>query len=546
VLIRKIELQNFMSYENSVIELPKNGVVVITGANGSGKSSIAEATATSVWGKTLRGSSPWVADKKGFSKVSAEIAGKIIEFTRQTTPKGKVSAKFDPSPANYATATKTQNAIDSLVGDFDTWRKCAVFSSQDAAHFTLSTDAERKRLLESLLGLDKFDIALKTCRDEQKIITAKIRTLENDILKNKTEQSVKETIIEEDTLRLRKARSKADIEGAYSDAEIKNLEACIGEQQTSLKEMYQELRKGRDELSCSRAEREQHTNAVLRLDSDTCPTCRQSLKTSSVEKMKRDAHADIERVSIEINMLSADQDLLDQEVDVLEKEARKNEAELAKQKAIISVGERSLIAHLEASIKKAKLDMLPLNSKCKSLGRQLEDTEYDLALSENTQTVLGTKGVRAHILTSALGALEITSNKWLRKIASKNARISIRPYVENKSGGIRESISLDITGIGSGEGYKSLSGGQRRRVDVALLLGLSELAQAANQHTKGTVFFDEVFDSLDSEGVSAVSSVIEEMATDRSVIIISHSEALVDSLSSCAHYVVENGEINLK
>jgi len=546
VLIRKIELENFMSYDKEVIELPRKGVVVITGSNGSGKSSIAEAPATSVWGKTLRGSSPWVTDKKGVSKVTTEIGGSLVEFTRQATKKGKVSADFSPSPTNYSTVTKTQAAINSLAGDFDTWRKCSVFSSQDAAHFTLATDAERKRLLESLLGLDRFDIALKSCRDETKIITAKIRDIENDLLKIQTEERVKEARLEEVNFKLRKARAKAEVEGVYSEEQLGALEKLTDGQQEKFNQLCADLQTIEAESVGLKMSKEQHTKAVLRLDQDACPTCHQSLNTSGVEKMRADSLSEVERISIRLKEMQAKRTSLNSELTSLERDLRKNNAEINKQRSLINVGERSLIAHLQEVIEDTTNELAELSSRYKKINRSLEDVQYDLALCENTQTVLGTKGVRAHILTSALGALEATSNKWLRKIASKTARIAIKPYVENKSGGIRESISLEISGIGDGQGYKSLSGGQRRRVDVALLLGLSELAQASNQHTKGTVFFDEVFDSLDTDGVSSVSSVIEEMATDRPVIIISHSSSLVDSLSSCTHYVVENGEVRLK
>ena len=52
-----------------------------------------------------------------------------------------------------------------------------MFSAQDAAHFTNATDGERKRLLEQLLGLDKFDVALTKCRLELKEVETNIGSL---------------------------------------------------------------------------------------------------------------------------------------------------------------------------------------------------------------------------------------------------------------------------------------------------------------------------------------------------------------------------------
>ena len=104
---------------------------------------------------------------------------------------------------------------------------------------------------------------------------------------------------------------------------------------------------------------------------------------------------------------------------------------------------------------------------------------------------------------------------------------------------------MDVVGIGDDKGYKALSGGQRRRIDVAILLGLAELARAASHTSRSTVFFDEVFDSLDEEGVSLVSSVIEEMGEERSVVVISHSPDFVAGLSPCMHVSIKKGEVSV-
>ena len=114
---------------------------------------------------------------------------------------------------------------------------------------------------------------------------------------------------------------------------------------------------------------------------------------------------------------------------------------------------------------------------------------------------------------------------------------------KTRPGGKRDAISLEIQGLGDGNGYKSLSGGQRRRVDVSILLGLAELGQTTTHSTPGTVFFDEVFDSLDEEGVSLVGNVLEEMAEERAVVIISHAPEFVEGLSVHAHIRVSEGQV---
>ena len=154
--LQTIELRNLFSHKKSSVTLPEQGVVVVTGPNGAGKSSLAECVAVAGWGKTLRGSPPWAGSP---SKALLRTAGGLrVERIK----KGKASPKLifrdgsaDDSAA-YTTTTKAQAALEALIGPFDVWRRSHVFSSSDAAHFTLATDAERKRLLEAILGLDRF------------------------------------------------------------------------------------------------------------------------------------------------------------------------------------------------------------------------------------------------------------------------------------------------------------------------------------------------------------------------------------------------------
>ncbi len=120
--------------------------------------------------------------------------------------------------------------------------------------------------------------------------------------------------------------------------------------------------------------------------------------------------------------------------------------------------------------------------------------------------------------------------------------ISLRPYSELKKGGTNDSISLEVHGLGRGS-YKSTSGGERRRVDVALLLALGEVAAAARGGVPGTLFFDEVFDCLDDAGIEAIGDVLAELAKARCVVVITHSKPLIQRLRASASLHIAGGAI---
>ena len=540
--IKKLKLTNFMSHKESYIDLPQKGIVLVTGTNGSGKSSIAEGVATAVWGKTLRGSVPWVENKKGKVTLEAEVDSTSYTFERTASKGGKAAGAFSPATSTDSTTTKMQAAINDVVGPFDVWRRCSVFSSQDAAHFTLSTDAERKRLLETLLGLDKFDTALKVCREEHKQISGKVRALEGDLIRNKTAEDLCVSSLEYNKSKhtVEKTRVKHHL---MDDSELLRKRELLQEQQNAHSDLCVQIDQARSKMYAMRAECDSIRKDLLVYANEECPTCHQSLGGKESRKLQQEKTKKLAALEVELSMVVDTVASLKEEDSVLGRVIREGQNEVSKQEAYRTSEECALLTHLKEAIEKSEADLITIKKEARIIKKKLDNLQYDLALNENTQTVLGTKGVRAHILTSALEALELTANKWLKKIMSEKATIKISPYVQNKTGGKRDAISLEIQGLGDGNGYKSLSGGQRRRVDVSILLGLAELGQTTTHSTPGTVFFDEVFDSLDEEGGSLVGNVLEEMAEERAVVVISHAPEFVEGLSVHAHIRVFEGQV---
>jgi DNA repair exonuclease SbcCD ATPase subunit len=95
-------------------------------------------------------------------------------------------------------------------------------------------------------------------------------------------------------------------------------------------------------------------------------------------------------------------------------------------------------------------------------------------------------------------------------------------------------MTLGVEGAGGGNGYKGSSGGERRRIDVALLLALADVAAGASSENPGTLFLDEVLDAIDEEGVGLLASALQEVATRRPIILITHSETLAHAVGQFA------------
>jgi DNA repair exonuclease SbcCD ATPase subunit len=200
-------------------------------------------------------------------------------------------------------------------------------------------------------------------------------------------------------------------------------------------------------------------------------------------------------------------------------------------------------AHHEKTIGETRAKIASLETEAGAVDKLWRPTLLALIELEYTERVLGLRGVRAPLLAGSLSGIEAVANAWLARLGRAGLRVVLHPYSEKKSGGVVDAISLDVAGAGGGYGYKASSGGERRRIDVALMLALAEVAAAAHGHLQGTMFFDEVFDQLDVGGLDSLAEALQELAQDRCVVVITHSEILVDRVPWARHFHVSNGVV---
>ncbi|TXH14804.1 MAG: hypothetical protein E6R03_08460 [Hyphomicrobiaceae bacterium] len=184
--IRTLERVNYMIPGRHTLNLPDKGLVLITGDNGSGKSSWIDATATA-WNTTARSKA-----RKARGNLPNKSAKVLLEtyeglrVTRNWSKDGK--AGLDWSLDDYAssgtTRSKTQKALDEQLGDFLVWRWSCVFSTVNANTFTVATPAQRREILETLLDLDllarAYDVAHQDAKDKSRDIVEAERVMDID------------------------------------------------------------------------------------------------------------------------------------------------------------------------------------------------------------------------------------------------------------------------------------------------------------------------------------------------------------------------------
>ena len=533
-------MRGFMRYsERAEVVFPDRGIVLVTGANGEGKSSLIEGASVALFGKTVRGTSPWQANCAG------EVSLQTEKFSvRRTHSAGGKNQTFfsvaGTADAEYENVSKANEAITAVVGDFDVWRRACVFSSHDAAHFTLATDAERKRLLEAAIGLTVFDDALTACR--------------KDLTEASSRQSIAASKVAQLGERLAGARTRLDdamkvLKSTPQLVDIPTLETRRAKAVKLRAELDHDIRKAMEPIAAASREAvgiETHIGmakqSIRSAQAGTCPTCGakiaakddliQSL-TSKVEDFTAklaDAQARA-RNQGEIPQLEADRNDLDQKLSEIniqllgasETSRRREQAE-------------SVVAATKKAVEEssAGLDNIIAEEKVAAARVLLLDT---------VSSVLGTRGVRAQVLSRSLASMEAVANLWLAKVAGDGLRLRMRSFTEKKTGGVSDAISLDVEGAGGGLGYRASSGGERRRLDIAITLALSEVAAASRGEAPGIIFLDELLDCLDADGTAAALSAVRALGETRCVVLITHSEEVLAQLTPTLRLRVADGKV---
>jgi DNA repair exonuclease SbcCD ATPase subunit len=574
MLVRSLLLEGFMNHGRTELELPDRGVTAIAGDNGQGKSSIIEAVSFSGWGKTLRGTSPWQDGRKGKVRLVTDQVETQSTVTAKGTAKLTWMAAGEEKARKFDRQTDAKKALAGEVGEHDLWRRTHVFSSADAAHFSGATNMQRNQLIELVLGMDVFDRALEACRADRAMVKEKcsrvalesaavtgeyravkllldnwqepapfeeepppakpevearselLPALESEMVELEEVQaaaSVRATVTMPEALVVANSEARSMLVYAERRWVAVNAGKC-GEcdrpfEQADLEAAQRAVDLAQEHASaCSQAEAAERREVA---------TARQNAlnEVAAIKEQQQKVRTDIGRVTQVLDAVARyDRDKAAWGLRQADRRKR-YEATAQEQRARLKKARDALTEHA------AQLDELD----------ELRD-ELQLELDELVTTEKVLPKIRTQVLAHALEGIEYVANGWLGRMAP-GVEIALRPYTETKTAGVNDQLSLVVEGVGGGHGFKATSGGERRRIDAAIILGLAEVAAAAKGQADGTLFFDEVFDALDASGCAAVAECLMELGKRRAVVVITHRWELAGRLDVDRRYVAKDGAL---
>lgn len=169
---------------------------------------------------------------------------------------------------------------------------------------------------------------------------------------------------------------------------------------------------------------------------------------------------------------------------------------------------------------------------------ELDALQEELSLLETLKTAFGKNGVPAMIIETAIPELEVLANDLLGRMTEGRMALRLNTQREKQSGGVIETLDIEVADELGTRNYEMFSGGEAFRVNFALRVALSKLLARRAGAQLRTLFIDEGFGTQDDEGRSKLVEAITAIQADFDlVMVITHIEDLRDSFP--VHIVVE-------
>lgn len=269
----KLSLQNFLSYStHQSLDFSGFDLARISGPNGAGKSSLLEGITWALWGKSRAGSDDQLIHQ-GAKTMWVEFIFKLEENLyrvfrkRDLTKRGETKLEFQVKEGNSSsnswqsitepTIRQTQEKIIRLLHlPYEIFVNSSYLRQGHADEFTIKMPSERKEILGSILGLERYDRLEELAKEKVKELQGKEQVLVFQIEETKNVLTGKKEL-EKELGKILAVKEKLQENIVRREIELKKLEKKkyrleqakqkLEEKRERVEEIRNELRKLQEE-----------------------------------------------------------------------------------------------------------------------------------------------------------------------------------------------------------------------------------------------------------------------------------------------------------
>jgi DNA repair exonuclease SbcCD ATPase subunit len=265
--------------------------------------------------------------------------------------------------------------------------------------------------------------------------------------------------------------------------------------------------------------------------------------SEDIEANKKNLDRIDSKINIESSKLSASKDILDSLKNSDFQSLRDKIPPLKEERKTISAGisEKSEeVGRLSERVSLLSKKIAEMEESKTSLVKK----QKEISVFEKLVKMLGKSGIQTILLDSIIEDLELTANKILSSICNEPSTIVLETQRVGADGvSLIETLDLKVRKDGFLQNFRSLSGGEKFRMSLALRVALSDLSSRYGGSHLEFLLLDEVNSPLDRYGVETLFvSVIRSLESQYKILVITHDETLKEKFENTINVTKVNGD----
>ena len=518
--LNKVKIENFLSVKEAEVNFEDYSELVrVVGvnkdtkpksSNGAGKSSLVEAVAFALFGKTIRKTTEKSISNsrtKGKCKVTLTVNDDVVIERTKKPPMLKVTVGGESYTQEGIQAT--QKYLENFLNiNPSVFLASIVFGQSNTTNFLTSSAEEKRNIIQSFLNVselfgERHKIkSLKSKHQNEKKVALTLQSDSNDKLQKMQTQRKNLAKAKKKVNSLFNSEKSAFIK-AHTLSEIRELERDYREVEL---EYYSHLSQIEDKgLVVKRAEKR-----VSDAEGGACEHCGK-VSLERWKSIKNDEKL-IKEIKKEITKLQQNWKIL--KVTLTEIEIPVSVEDFEEIEKVKDV-ERDIdllksLAKDEKKIHKKHSDEVFAATK-----------NYDLM--RFWETAFSEQGLVRYIVRNILSFFNERSNYYLGFLTGGNFSINFT-----------ELLHDEIKNNGTVVFFDALSGGEKKKVSLAVMLALNDLLVLSGKDRSNVILFDEIADSLDEEGIKGLYELIQQITTTKRLFVITHNDNLTSLIEDWA------------
>ena len=544
ITLKTVRWKNFLATGNNFLEvqLNKDPMTLVVGKNGAGKSTLIDAITFSLFGK------PFKKINKGqlMNTINEKELVTEIEFSIGRTDwkirRGVKPALFEifcngDIINQDAKSTDYQKYLEEKVLklNFKSFTQIVVLGSASFVPFMQLNANDRRIIIEDILDIGIFSVMKNLLKDRTMSLKEEFGELEYEIKILQEKIKIQQKHLEE-LQKQSSSKRKTSIEKIEETKRaIVKLDEAIEEHQDTVLALMKSI-SDRDNIDIKSKEldnyRSQMSKNLKKLNKDrkffenneNCPTCEQDIGIEFKENKMNLLSTDIDSMSSGLDKIEVEIQTVYNRINEIKKsneEIQEAESEIRTKNGYIK-SHNDFITHLneELNTKKEEIDL----GKTDLMEKELEDykttrTQYveQKRFYDILGAILNDTGIKTRVIKKYLPVINNHVNNYLKDMDFfVNFQLD-ENFQETIKSRHRDHFS-----------YYSFSEGEKKRIDIALLLTWRHIASMRNSVNVNLLILDEVFDaSLDQAGVDDLMKLFN-ILTGTNLFIISHKLDVLD------------------